>query len=439
MRAGTSLSFACDSKSIITKWYAKLYASAPLDVQPRMRLYTSETEIDIEEDWTDLIIFYSPKITTGVDITCINSSEQFIYITGQSVSSINLLQMATRTRNMTQLNYYSSARSCESLYESFEDCEKKLTEKYVVNQLGYSENDIEDFKLDQNYWRSAELIHLNMYIRNSYVLDLHKTNILYFFEQELKNCGFSIESSIGSYAKMIADVTIDFKEQTQKIRDDKYDLLLKSFDPDPEEPKISLPKSLLPMKERCQLLNLTTVEEVTEYREVVEDSLVLDQFYNYNGLKKSLEYCECKVSNTINAKMIARVEKNKWFKIKYVHLLADLCGIENNLFSIDEIEMPTKLTEKDKKLIKNIKTLYNKRDATEVDEYDVDSIKQLYKFMLDSLTKKLKLYSKSRDKSRGEVRDKTSYELNEEAVNKYDNLIEILNKRYLIEEQGEEE
>lgn len=58
---------------------------------------------------------------------------------------------------------------------------------------------------------------------------------------------------------MIADVTIDFKEQTQKIRDDKYDLLLKSFDPDPEEPKISLPKSLLPMKERCQLLNLTTV------------------------------------------------------------------------------------------------------------------------------------------------------------------------------------
>ena len=86
-----------------------------------MRLYTSETEIDIEEDWTDLIIFYSPKITTGVDITCIESSEQFIYITDQSASSINLLQMATRTRNMTQLNYYSTARSCESLYESFED------------------------------------------------------------------------------------------------------------------------------------------------------------------------------------------------------------------------------------------------------------------------------------------------------------------------------
>ena len=61
MRAGKSLSFACDSKSIITKWYAKLYASAPLDVQLRMRLNTSVTEIDIEEDWTDLIIFFHPR------------------------------------------------------------------------------------------------------------------------------------------------------------------------------------------------------------------------------------------------------------------------------------------------------------------------------------------------------------------------------------------
>ena len=235
---------------------------------------------------------------------------------------------------------------------------------------------------------------------------------------------------------MIADVTIDFKEQTQKIRDDKYELLLKSFDPDSEEPKVSLPKSLLPMKERCQLLNLTTVEEVTEYRDVVEDSLVLDQFYNYNGLKKSLEYCECKVSNTINAKMIAGVEKNKWFKIKYVHLLAKLCGIEDNLFSVEEIKMP-ELTEKDKKMIKNIKTLYNKRDATEVDEYDVDSIKQLYMFMLDSLTKKLKLYSKSRSNQRGKDYIKNTIQINEEAVNKYDNLIVILNKRYLIDEDKE--
>ena len=142
--------------------------------------------------------------------------------------------------------------------------------------------------------------------------------------------------------------------------------------------------------------------------------------------------------DTLNNKMIAGVEKNKWFKIKYVHTLAKLCGIENNLFSIDEMKMPT-LTDKNKNVILSIKTLYNKRDATEVDEYELDSIKQPYKFMLDSLTKKIKLFSSVKNKSRDGDRDKLTYSLNEDAVEKYTNLITIMSNRYLITCEGEEE
>jgi hypothetical protein len=152
-------------------------------------------------------------------------------------------------------------------------------------------------------------------------------------------------------------VTIEFKEQSQKIKDDKYELLLESFD----QPEMILPSSIVPMKERCQILNLTSVEEVNEYRELIEDSTVLDHFFNYNGLKKTYEYCESKVKDTINAKMIAGVEKSRWFKIKYVHLLAKLCGIEDNLFGIGDIQMP-ELTDANKKLIDSIKKLYGKRD-----------------------------------------------------------------------------
>lgn len=146
--------------------------------------------------------------------------------------------------------------------------------------------------------------------------------------------------------------------------------------------------------------------------------------------------------DTINAKMIAGVEKSRWFKIKYVHLLAKLCGIENNLFDIGDIQMP-ELTEKNKKTIDSIKKLYGKRDKIETDEYDNDSITQLYKFMLDSLTKKLKLISSSRNKSRGEDRDKVTHQLNEEAINKYDKLIQIMNPQsnaeYIFNFDEEEE
>ena len=127
-----------------------------------MFLYTAGEDTLIQKDWKDKIIFYSPKITTGVDITCIKSSEQFIYITGQSVSSISLLQMATRTRNMKRLNYYSCARSFESQYESFEDCRKKITEKYVVSELRFSYDDIESFLTESNQFNRVEKMHLNL-------------------------------------------------------------------------------------------------------------------------------------------------------------------------------------------------------------------------------------------------------------------------------------
>ncbi len=199
-------------------------------------------------------------------------------------------------------------------------------------------------------------------------------------------------------------------------------MLVESFN----DKKIILPNSLAPMKERCNILNFKTAEEVSEYREVMEDGDVLEHFYNYNRLHKSLEqHCESKVIDTLNDKMIAGIEKNKWFKIKYVHTLAKLCGTENNLFC-------TTLTDKNKKVILSIKTLYNKRDATEVDEYELDSIKQLYKFMLDSLTKKIKLFSSVKCRSRGEDRNKLTNRLNEDAVEKYTNLITIMNNRYLI-------
>jgi len=293
--------------------------------------------------------------------------------------------------------------------------------------------------LDAKNWQSAELIHLYMYVRNSYALDIHNTNILYFFEQELKNCGFSFQSPVGKRARIDKTVTLQFDAQTQKIRDDKYDLLLESF----ETPEMILPDSITVMKERCQLLKLTSAEEVNEYRELVEDSAVLDHFFNYNGLKKPYEYCEGKVRDTINAKMIAGVEKSRWFKIKYIHLFAKLLGIEGNFLSVEDIEMP-ELTEKNKTLIDNIKKLYGKRDKVKVEDYELDSIKQLYRFMLDNLTKKLKLFCSSRSNKRDDTYKQITHKINDNAVKKYDKLISIMNPQTKVEynlmfEEDEEE
>lgn len=244
---GESFSFGSDSKAIIEKWFTRLYACATPETHSKMLLYTSEVDTKIQENWNNKIVFYSPKITTGNDITCINSSEQFMYITGQSVSSINLLQMSTRTRNMTQLSYFSSARSVASQYDSIDDCINKVSADFVSNQLGFSFEDIELFLLNNKKFMAVEDIHLNMYVRNCYVLDLHGTNVVYFFEQELKNCGFNILNSVGKYVKMEKAVINEFNVQTQEIKDNKYEQLLESFN----EPESIFHESIIPMKKRC--------------------------------------------------------------------------------------------------------------------------------------------------------------------------------------------
>ena len=414
-------SFACDKKKLVEKWYWKFYEEAPEEIQLKMRLYTADSDTEIEEDWKGLIIFYSPKITTGVDISNIESTEQFIYISGESVSSINLLQMATRTRNMTKLHYYSCAGSCESSYTSFEDCEAKVTEKYLINELGFDLEDIEEYIENSHLSRKSEIMHKNMYIRNSYALDLHGTNITYFFEEELKRCGFDITVDSSDRCK-VSKVEMDaIDSRYYEIKDIKYQSFIDSF----KEPE-NMSESMLMMSKRCELLNITTEEEIEKYREVIEDSKVIGQFFNYNGLKKDLNFCEYKIRDEINNKMISGIEKNCWVKIKYVHQLAGMTGITDDLFNIESITMPV-LDKANKKLISSIKLLYNKRDGIEIDDYDVGDIKKLYKFMLDNLTNKLKLFSSVKSNARDETRGKHIIIRNEDSFDKYDNLIKIMN------------
>ena len=216
----------------------------------------------------------------------------------------------------------------------------------------------------------------------------------------------------------------ELQKQSHQIKDEKYELLLDSFAEDNEDVAPSI--SIKALRERCALLNLSTQEQIKEYRDVIEDPTILDHFLNYNGLHKSFDHCEYNVRDAINSKLIAGLEKTRWFKIKYVHLLAKICGIEGNLFDMDSIQVP-ELTDENKKLVDGIKKLYVKRDSVGIDDYDEDYITALYKFMLDNLIKKLKVFKSVKCKKRYEERDKYIHVIDQEKMEKYNRLIDIMN------------
>jgi hypothetical protein len=421
---GETFCFASDSKAVIDKWYSKLYNMANVETQAKMFVYTSELETEIQQDWNDKIVFYSPKITTGVDITTSNASTQYMHITGGSVSSIALLQMSTRCRNMKQLNYYSNARSNASLYENYDDCSKKVIDDFAHNQLGYSYINIADFHINEQF-TDMEDLYLHLYTYNCYALDLHGTNVLYFFERELEKCGFVLETCKGKQVKLDVALKNEFNDIATEHKDEKFELLKETMENLMEDEEFKVIGSIKPLVQRCNILGLTTSEDIEEYRDVIEDQHILTDFFHYNGMKKGIRFVEDKVYNIINNKMLAGLEKNSWLKIKYVYMLGGICGLSvDTLFELDNIVMP-EMTKENVTLIDGIKKLYDKRDKLDAKDFDLNYIKKLYKSMVDNLTKKLKLYTSERSK-RGSDRDKFTYTLNDENITKYNRLIALM-------------
>ena len=433
---GESFVFACDSKTVCTEWYNYLYKEASIETQKRMILYTSETDNKILDEWDDKFVFYSPKISTGVDITTIQASEQFIHISGNSVSSITLFQMATRCRNMTQLNYYSGSHCKKALYSDISDCKSKELKLFRRNHLALSSCD-DNFDASQISLNEAMFFEIS--VCNKYIRDIHNTDICHFFEEELKRVGFYVDSFEDTYGKLDADIKTKMEELTQINSDEKFNLLINTFQDD--ETDISIDQ----MKKRVDILKLKTGEQLVEYKDIIENEHKFEHFLNYSRLNKTEQYCDMKLTEISKQKMRVGLHKNIWNKIKYIHLLADICNIKDDLFNFDNINITTlALDKKTNDLFVAIKQLYNKRDKCT--QLSREYVIKTYKYMLDHCISKLGMLKSVKSTKRDESRDKMIIVVVKEVKKRYDDLIKIMEGdkfetpiHFLKEEKEEEE
>ncbi|RYY00072.1 hypothetical protein EON78_01965 [bacterium] len=436
---GEAFAFACDSKEVVTSWYNELYFEASVETQKRMVLFTKDTDGKLCKDWQDKMIFYSPKISTGVDITRLEQTEQFVYITGNSVLSITLYQMATRTRNMKQLNYFSCAKSHDAEYLNIKDCDNKITSEFNANVIGLSQHFKDTCTKEEH---GVEASFRKIYTENTYLHDYYNTSITKFFEDELTNAGFIIIKSNKKMTRLNDEIKEKMNTMKLEISEQKYELLVNStigkeeMTSDEEDEDVECVKE---MKKRVDILGLNTRELLVEYKDLIQDEYKFESFMNYNRLHKSFEYCEKKVDEITENKMITGIQSNVWFKVKYIHMLAKVCGIEGDLFNFEKMTCPDLRSKKVYKLILAIKTLYRKRDTVEYEDYDLDKIMKLYKFMIDGLIKKLGIIKSTKSKSK-ESRDQYIYSIDEDKAERFNKLVTAMNPiaTYLIEEDEEE-
>lgn len=419
---GENFTFCCDSKKIATDWFNYLYEIAPMDVQEKMLLFTSDTDTELCKDWKNKIVVYSPKISCGVDIT-IKSEQttQYVYVTGKSVDPIQLYQMSTRTRNMKEMNFYSSCVSKVAQYEDVHECEVKKVAEFKMNVLGLSsidyDRDVPTLATETRFMR--------MYCENEFQKDHYGTNVEHFFKEELANAGFNVIDYEDEVQGLNDETKEKIREIMEQIVEEKYTKLIETVELIDETTAVD--SDIKNMVGRVKILNITDKNIVEEYRSVIEDEYIFEHFMNYGRLNTSYDHCQYKLTETVKNKMLNGIHNNVWNKIMYMYKLMKVCKMDN-ILDISNIQMP-EMTEDVVKLITCIKVLYNKRDNVKAERYVHKNIVQLYVFMLNNLTKKIGIVKSTKSNKRDEIRDERIYSINEENKAKYDKLLHIMRSK----------
>ena len=303
--------FICssDSKTAVREIHAKL------GVDDNTKIYVGGDGKDVEtDDYEGNHIFYSPRISTGVDF---NAAEavSYVYIKGKSIDSELIYQQLNRNRQIKKVYYYcNDVESQKPEYESLEDCKdywktlvnvnNRIFERMCVNQE-VGEDDTFECKVVENTF-------FKLFVMNTYNRDCYFTNIRIHFENILKQNGFVLSE--------------EGKFKTRSKEDKEYSRYL-VCEIDNKEFSEFLNGDENPAVERkMEYLNLP-IEEAEQFKEILKDE---HKYQNHIRIKKlfyNREYVEERVKQLKNRSFGVMDVKNIYNKLLYLWEFEDKYNI----------------------------------------------------------------------------------------------------------------
>ena len=128
---GKPFLFGCDSKDTVSSLFHYCQKRAGDDKNDKFLLITDEyrgTLDNASELFKDKFVFYSPKITFGVDFSISEKQDVFIYIKGGSIQPHGMFQQATTCRNIDKLQYYGEVAEQSYIFNNIEEAKDDIRE-----------------------------------------------------------------------------------------------------------------------------------------------------------------------------------------------------------------------------------------------------------------------------------------------------------------------
>ena len=404
--------FGADSKTIITKYYNEFIKLYP-EQKESFLLITADTNIklyDVEAQFKNKFVFFSPSITTGINFNITVKQNVFIYINGKTISPGSSFQQVGRTRNINKLHYYSNVKEKVNIYSNVEEVETNYKNRIETNEkllnLSGSNNEDDELLIIENTF-------FKLFCSGIYQQDTEQTNKLLHFEEILKKQGF-ILSSIGEKIELKKEIK---KVMTIELKENKLELLEEFIKDIEDETDIYLNTNYKSIREKFEFLKLNNSEDINNYSFLLLDEFKYNSYFNFIKMNQTSEYLTFKAvtSDNMDIKKIDEVGN----KILLLRKFETDNNIKPNDINLLISDVKINITDKEFLSIKNIFKTTKSKPTTN------DELKKVYCGMirniysnLDILKSKqvrkngIKLYENNFDKELQEKLMKLMFKMN---------------------------
>jgi hypothetical protein len=394
--------FGCDSCDTITKLYHHCLSKATTDEKDKFILITADTNYPIHdagEQFKNKYVFYSPKITFGLDFSYDLPQDVFIYVKGRTINPFGIFQQTTRTRNIKQIYFYCETFNLQEKYKTMDELKETIRDtinkSHVLNTLCVAFDENDERKIIENTF-------FNLFVYNEYANDVLNTDKYLHFRDILLSNGISVEE-LYEPKKLKKDTRDEMTGVIENISEELFNDFLKE---DADKMATKFDK----INEKLSILGLIGKGNGTlkQYKDIITNKYLLTEHFNIMRLLKS------------DASIKARLEEKGQgsYKTKLVrsteHKILLLRQLEDH-YNIGRLELDFKNNEfkpMDDATFKSIKYVYDTKKEPPKNQKE---LKQLYVFMLKQLGNKEMIIS-TRSKKK-EDRDTTHYKINDRFIN----------------------
>ena len=154
---------AFDSKTRMEQVFEMILDSSQKDDFIKISADENDITDDVQEEWKNKYVLYTPKIIYGVDFNPVQKTDVFILSQTNTINPVQISQQMCRCRNIKEIHFYFNNvhndlkfRSVDDVKEYYDDFQSHYDT--ILNEYGYfTTND--EFKITYNTTKFTELFY----------------------------------------------------------------------------------------------------------------------------------------------------------------------------------------------------------------------------------------------------------------------------------------